>query len=467
MDDLATELIVPECEDESSDDEYMEKKRRKRSNLPLAPSLFKETLKDSGFHKTTKTCLQQIREAMLHHQWLEASEFMACYCQSLEDTTASMPPLLSEIIWRMGTEILHHHPNSKLEDYNTFYERMKNYGVKSYLVICLEHALHFLVSGQFEEAKQQLSIAESWRYGKQSASQSQKMKLIQAYSGFLDYFIWCDKKATLSSTDELDAGANQEMHSYFRQSSVNLTEIMKTPGIWDPFVLSYIDMLEFYNDHEGALKVLTDYAYDNSFPPNPNAHVYLYKYLKKHDAPPESLIQNLKILHALVPSHELMQEYCSLLLQSQKPSSLPKALGVSLDLLDYACWRSSLDVWSQVMNILLKLRANEGCSKVVEELMLNRRDWWPTLHFTGFHARKDFVENREIVEIKTFVAEVLCPSASAYCNMVKTLYVPVKTKKKPKSGCKLTSRKNLKLRRKERKLEKMCNQAVTVVDQVF
>lgn len=32
------------------------------------------------------------------------------------------------------------------------------------------------------------------------------------------------------------------MHSYFRQSSVNLKEIMKLPGVWDPFVLSYIDV---------------------------------------------------------------------------------------------------------------------------------------------------------------------------------------------------------------------------------
>ena len=130
----------------------------------------------------------------------------------------------------MGTEILHHNPNSKIEDYNSFYERMKNSGVKQYLVVCswpvvagviamiasngyifkqskgkclflqvcLEHAFHFLVKGHFEEAKRQLSIAESWRYGRKSAGQSQRIKLIQAYKGFLDYLIWCNKKATLS-----------------------------------------------------------------------------------------------------------------------------------------------------------------------------------------------------------------------------------------------------------------------------
>ena len=77
------------------------------------------------------------------------------------------------------------------------------------LKVCLEHSFHLLVNGQFEDAKLQLSIAESWRYGKQSAGQSQRIRLIQAYSGFLDYFIWCDKKATASSTGKRTPGNPQ------------------------------------------------------------------------------------------------------------------------------------------------------------------------------------------------------------------------------------------------------------------
>lgn len=54
-------------------------------------------------------------------------------------------------------------------------------------------------------------------------------------------------------------------------------------------------MLEFYEDHDFALKVLNDYAYDNSFPPNPNAQVYLYQYLKRHDASEKKLMKVLKV----------------------------------------------------------------------------------------------------------------------------------------------------------------------------
>ena len=55
-----------------------------------------------------------------------------------------------------------------------------------------------LLNGHIEDAKRHLLAAESWRYGKESTDQYQKVKLIQAYRSLLDYIIWCDKKFTLS-----------------------------------------------------------------------------------------------------------------------------------------------------------------------------------------------------------------------------------------------------------------------------
>ena len=54
-------------------------------------------------------------------------------------------------------------------------------------------------------------------------------------------------------------------------------------------------MLEHYQQHEEVSKVLEDYAYDESFPPNPNAHVYLYRHLKMRDAPEKKLRRVLKV----------------------------------------------------------------------------------------------------------------------------------------------------------------------------
>ncbi|KAM6954084.1 TATA box-binding protein-associated factor RNA polymerase I subunit A [Aplochiton taeniatus] len=409
MDDLEFEIPPRElAEVESSDDEPIYGEEHNKSKLPLAARVI-EKPKETGFHKTTRVCLQQIKDAMLHHRWPEAAEYMTSYPQTLEDTTGGMPQVLSEVVWRIGTDILHNHSNSKLEDYNSFYERMKHSGVKHYLMICLEHSFHLLVNGKFEDARRQLSIAESWRYGRLSAKQFQKVKLIHAYRAFLDYFIWRDKKATISSTDVSDAITHQEMSSYFRQSSVNLKEIMKSPGIWDPFILSYVDMLEYYHDNESALRVLNDYAYDSTFPPNPNAHVYLYQYLKRHDAPENELMKVLKVLHAIVPSHELMLEYCSLLLQSEQVGDLKTALDVVLHLLDHICWKSHLGLWKCLQTIIESI-TQTGESLDILGSMENRKDWWPAMHFTSFHARQDSVENPELVERKAFVSRVLFPS---------------------------------------------------------
>lgn len=54
-------------------------------------------------------------------------------------------------------------------------------------------------------------------------------------------------------------------------------------------------MLVYYDNHEEALTVLTNYAYDDKFPPNPNAYVYLYKFLKEHDPSERNLIKVLKV----------------------------------------------------------------------------------------------------------------------------------------------------------------------------
>lgn len=54
-------------------------------------------------------------------------------------------------------------------------------------------------------------------------------------------------------------------------------------------------MLEFYNDEEEALKLLQNYAYNDEFPSNPNAHIYLYKHQLRHNASPAQLIKTLKV----------------------------------------------------------------------------------------------------------------------------------------------------------------------------
>lgn len=70
------------------------------------------------------------------------------------------------------------------------------YGLFS-LQVCLEHAFHLLCNGLIDEAYQNLSLAESWRSGEQTAIQDKEMKLIQAYRALLDYYSWAKQKNIL------------------------------------------------------------------------------------------------------------------------------------------------------------------------------------------------------------------------------------------------------------------------------
>ncbi|MBW02091.1 TATA box-binding protein-associated factor RNA polymerase I subunit A, partial [Eschrichtius robustus] len=166
--------------------------------------------------------------------------------------------------------------------------------------ISLQHALYLLHHGMLEDANRNLSQAETWRYGEKSSSQEVLINLIQAYKGLLQYYIWSKKKMELSQLDEDDYAyntASQNMLNHSWKTSINLCALIQIPGVWDPFVKSYVEMLEFYGDQDGAREVLTNYAYDEKFPSNPNAHIYLYNFLKREKAPREKLISVLKVLN--------------------------------------------------------------------------------------------------------------------------------------------------------------------------
>ncbi|XP_077443174.1 TATA box-binding protein-associated factor RNA polymerase I subunit A [Stigmatopora argus] len=410
MDDGENELRSPIFFDDCNDPlNNLVPKKEKKSGLPLAEPFLVETQRESGFHQTTRLCLERIREAMLHHRWQEAAEYMEFYPQIMEDKTGGVEQYNREMIWRIGIEILQHLPKAEMDDYNIIYERIKHSGIKNYLMITLEHCFYLMLHGHIENAKHHLLEAESWRYGRESARQLQKTIMIQAYRSFLDYIIWCDKKSSSSNTSSTIPENRKDVHTYFRQASVNLKEILNHPGVWDPFILSYVEMLEFYEDLEEAGKVLHNYAHDESFPANPNAQVYLYQYLLRHNAPERKLLNVLKKLHSLVPSHGLMFDYTSLLLLSGKARYIQKALGVILDMLDYACWRVSMDAWKGLKDVIDKLQLHEGWKGVVAEKMATRKEWWLASHFTRFHAAEDARERPELLAVKASLIKILCP----------------------------------------------------------
>ncbi|XP_060500398.1 TATA box-binding protein-associated factor RNA polymerase I subunit A isoform X4 [Panthera onca] len=318
-----------------------------------------------------------------------------------------------------------------METFNTFADRMKNMGVMNYLKISLQHALYLLHHGMLEDANRNLSRAETWRYGEKSSSQEVLINLVQAYKGLLQYYTWSKKKMELSNLDEDDYAyntASQTMLNHSWKTSVNLGALIQTPGVWDPFVKSYVEMLEFYGDQDGAREVLTNYAYDEKFPSNPNAHVYLYNFLKREKAPREKLISVLKILYQIVPSHKLMLEFHRLLRKSEKKDHHKLGLEVLFGVLDFAGCTKNITAWKYLAKYLRQTLMGNHLAWVQEEWN-SRETWWPSFHFSSFWAKSDWKEDKALACEKALVAGILLGKGCRYFRYICKQDHPVLRKK--------------------------------------
>ncbi|KAJ7341047.1 hypothetical protein JRQ81_004723 [Phrynocephalus forsythii] len=405
--------------------------------LPLLPEYFHHPIATgstlSEFQKAKRACLNSIQDALLRSQWQRAAELMVSYLEELENTTKDRLRAAPEEIWRIGTEILQQHPRSNIDEINYFEDQMKNLGVKTYLKVSLEHAFHLLCNGFLDDAYQNLVLAESWRYGELSIAQEKDLKLIQGYRGLLDYYNWLKKKTDILEIGEdsyAGSSIQQEMQSLYHQAKVSLKEIIKVPGVWDPFVICYVDLLEHYEEYEEAKEMLNDYAHDPRFPSNPNAHVYLYQFLKRRGEPRKTQISALKDLHELVPSHELMLEFYIMLKKSKKSKHHKLRLKVIFTALDYAGWKENTKAWSFLAKQVVEILQNSG--KQLEWLKTEwsaRKQWWPPFHFSLYLAKKNWQENESLACEKALVAGILLGKDCKYFKYIRKQGCKAKRKK--------------------------------------
>ncbi|XP_034967284.2 TATA box-binding protein-associated factor RNA polymerase I subunit A isoform X1 [Zootoca vivipara] len=383
--------------------------------LPLLPRCFHYTtsrfVMHSEFQKAKEGCLNCIQDSLLQGQLQRAAELIISYVEMLEHYTKDKLRAAPEEIWRIGTEILQRHPWSNINETNHFADQMKNLGVKGYLKVSLEHAFHLLCNGFEDEAYQNLVLAESWKYGEQTVIQNKELKLIQGYRGLLDYSKWLKKKTDMLGLDEDSyavSSVQQEMGILYRQAKVSLKEIIKIPGVWDPFVTCYVHMLEHYEEYEEAREVLREYAYNSKFPPNPNAHVFLYQFLKRRGESRKTQRSALQILHELVPSHELMLEYYAMLKKSKKRKNQKLRLEVIFAALDSAGWKENVKAWSCLAKEIVEVSQNSDKQlHWLKNKWASRKDWWPAFHFGLYLAKRNWQEDESLACEKVLVAGML------------------------------------------------------------
>lgn len=216
-----------------------------------------------------------------------------------------------------------------------------------------------------------------------------------------------------------ESSIQQEMHSFYRQAAVGLKEIIKIPGVWDPFVLCYVDLLEYYNEYEEAKEVLREYAYNSKFPSNPNAYVYFYQFLKRRGKSRKTQIAALQALHELVPSHELMLEFCDMLEKSKKSKNHRLRLEVIFAALDFAEWKENVKAWSYLAKQIVEILQNsDNQFDWLKNEWGTRKDWWPAFHFSHYLAKRNWEENESLANEKVLVAGLLLGKDCKYFKYI-------------------------------------------------
>ncbi|KAM4042317.1 TATA box-binding protein-associated factor RNA polymerase I subunit A isoform 2-T2 [Anomaloglossus baeobatrachus] len=358
---------------------------------------------------------------MRGNQWEKAAELLASYVQTLMDRGKQGVAIAPEIIRRIGSEILLNHPKSTNDDINIFQETMKNIGCKKYLQISMEQVCHLLCSGQVDEAHRVLSLAESWRSGRHSYVQRPLQTLLRAHRAVLNYRSWVEKGSALSQSapdcSSQSSSANA-VAGYYRQATTSFQEILKFSGVWDPFVLNYVDLLESSGENREAEKVLTKYANNTKNPANPNAQVYLYEFMKRQHAPEEKLIEVLRVLYAKTPSHKLMLKFSKLLGNSGSEDNQKLSLLVLFDLLDFSGWKKDVNAWRHFAKKLKKAFRRKHGAWILQAWQ-PRKSWWPSYHFTTYQAKSDWQDGAKLAMKKASVAGMLLGPTCCYFTCIR------------------------------------------------
>ncbi|XP_031569735.1 TATA box-binding protein-associated factor RNA polymerase I subunit A-like, partial [Actinia tenebrosa] len=293
-----------------------------------------------------------------------------------------------ELVWRVGCETLRNlKRNHKCIVQFFKYVFMICYPYKE--EILLDFAMYLI------QEQQEITEAHELIRGKCGNKPFSENRLLQAYLGLFEYVTWNSKL-----TKEKQLGFEQDVYinmntekskqiSYHGNKALGYFEnLVETDGLWDIFVTRQVELLVYYGKVDEARKTLEKYLEKN--PENPNAHRYLYHFLKKQGTPKAELLGVLEKLFAVDPTSELVKEYTELLQEDGQlnlgdPKYISRHLHILFNKLDHYACRNSLNGWTALAQIL-KLcyhgkTINKDFEHTIKECWEERADWWPQYHF--------------------------------------------------------------------------------------
>ncbi|XP_070578771.1 TATA box-binding protein-associated factor RNA polymerase I subunit A-like [Ptychodera flava] len=381
------------------------------------------THNSSDYEASSKALHAILRECLLNHRWKEANLVLESLCLDTATT--------ADIIWKCGLEVFYNHPKTTVGMVELFYGKMKKLNTHYQVQKTVEHAMYLLSRGQVEEAHR--TIKEGHEFGKgidehERQAETKWKDMATLYSGLIEYFIWAENKRIQPSeleehtqadnmeTDNILSHDSEISDSYARSALQHFEVITETPGIWDVFVTRHVELLGFYKKHDEAQVVLERYR--NLNPDNPNAHKYLYHFLKEQDAHPNELIPVLKSFLSLVPSDALAMDMCEIIQTTDADQAL--TLPFLFDLLDYGSWQNDLRPWVMLADQLTtvhKYPTKEGF-EILHSCWDHRSAWWPSYHFRDSAVKFTPEIDSQLLESKAIVASFLLKSGHTFITAV-------------------------------------------------
>ena len=316
---------------------------------------------------------------------------------------------------------------------------------KSMFLACSDYQAEILLNFALYLVLRQHDVVEGLELLKSKANipQFQSSHMHKAYMALFEALLYQPKKTESTEIQAVDIfDSEDEDENIFSQSRpmknildfslkrslVLFEEIFSKPAVWDQFVPTYVEVLQQNEDKNTVRKFLEEYRDKN--PLNPNAHRYLYHYLKTNSSTDEEKKKVLENLIKLDRTSEYVEDLVEI-----KSKSGDKASPVQLlfEKLDHSAFMFDEKTWTQlntVLNTGYKVKKEPGSSveaglqHALQLCWKERKTWWPKYHFK---IKRNFTFSDELKTVmlcKAEIAEYFLGKGNDFSIEVRRKYQP-------------------------------------------
>jgi len=354
----------------------------------------------------TNNLLAVMRECLLAHRWTAAFRILVSIvrkpCQYYGRTVLL---LLFELCFQ-----LHVQPDRLLVS-------LDGYGHLTEYFTSIEYFLYSVSCNRDLATCQQalnLSLLSRCRLKRRRQTKSHAKLMRRAYCGLLSYYDYTCCRLSLINNDgvlnsEESDNIQRRMDMCAEDTKSQWEGFATEPGVWDAFIVKYIELLERENNIKKCEEVLRNYLRCCTIRPNGLRLLYLF-YVRHGWTDSQHTVSILKEICSLVESDGLALNYYQLLLNSSAMDCT--RINILFNLLDYAASRNCCRAWHYLSkdltrHVLRYSNSNSVLKEAINQCWSVRADWWPQYHFAVI-SLPDALSSDDEIDLISFKSVAAC-----------------------------------------------------------